>query len=172
MIYFDMERRMNGRKVGIHYWCPSDWSKFLSPLLDWEHFVPVCASMRIGEQLVLEVKCVSDPLRVFLKLTVFQLPQLQPVLLFLQDDESSAGSCCDHHHPNDKWIGIENHKRPKPVDDMIIDQLIYLLSGQVLHKKHRLRLQTSVLNMSHWFDKPFQPFQWSLACQTWLHSFK
>ena len=90
--------------------------------------MPVCASMRIGEQLVLEVKCVSDPLRVLLKLTVFQLPQLQPVLLFLQDNESSAGNCCDHHHPNDKCVRIASHKRPKPVDNMIIDQPIYLLA--------------------------------------------
>ena len=87
-------------------------------------------------------KCVSDPLRVLLKLTVFQLPQLQPVLLFLQDNESSAGSCCDHHHPNDKCVRIESHKRAKSVDDMIIDQLIYLLSGQVLHQMHRIRLET------------------------------
>ena len=104
-------------------------------------------------------KCVSDPLRVLHKLTVFQLPKLLPVLPFLQDDESSAGSCCDHHHPNDKCVRIESHKRPKSVDDMIIDQLIYLLSGQVLHQKHRLRLETSVLNLSHWFNKPLQPFQ-------------
>ena len=104
-------------------------------------------------------KCVSDPIRVLQKLTVFQLPQLQIVLLLLQDDESSGGSCCDHHNPNDKGVRIGSHKRPIPAYDMIIDQLIYLLSGQVLHQKHRLRLETSVLNLSPWFNKPFQPFQ-------------